>query len=363
MTKQKIIISGGGTGGHIFPAVAIADAFKKRWADVDVLFVGASDRMEMQKVPAAGYPIRGLWISGLQRRLTVKNLLFPIKLIVSLVQSWIIVLRFKPDFAVGTGGFASGPLLFVATLMGVPSLIQEQNSFPGITNKFLASRVKSICVAYANMERFFPSSKMKFTGNPIRQNLTVMADTAESKRKYGFDPSLPVLLVVGGSLGAKRINELIVDKKSCIESSNYQILWQCGELYYDRYQILDNGKSIRVVDFIKDMSIAYAAADIIISRAGAIAVSELCVVAKPVIFIPSPNVAEDHQTKNAQSLVDTEAAVMIVEPNLDAEFETVFESLVVDKKRQEMLCINMRKLAITDAAERIVDEIENLLKG
>jgi UDP-N-acetylglucosamine--N-acetylmuramyl-(pentapeptide) pyrophosphoryl-undecaprenol N-acetylglucosamine transferase len=361
MTNKRIIISGGGTGGHIFPAIAIADALKQRWPDVDLLFVGASDRMEMQKVPAAGYRIKGLWISGLQRRLTLKNLLFPLKLVVSLMQSFIVLLRFKPDFAVGTGGFASGPLLYVATQKNIPSLIQEQNSFPGITNKFLAKRVQSICVAYQHMARYFPVSKLVLTGNPIRKNLTVQTDSTQSKLSFGFNPSAPVLLIVGGSLGAKRINELIQDKILFFKESNYQILWQCGELYHSQYRIYDNGSNICVADFIKDMSVAYAAADVIISRAGALAVSELCLVAKPVIFIPSPNVAEDHQTKNAQSLVEAEAALMIKERDLDSEFEKEFLNLISDAERQKNFSANMKKLAKTDAAERIVDEIEKLL--
>mgnify|MGYP000324083185 CR=1 FL=1 len=361
MTLKKIIISGGGTGGHIFPAIAIADALQQRWPDVDVLFVGASNRMEMQKVPAVGYRIKGLWVSGLQRRLTVKNLLFPVKLMVSLVQSLIVLLQFKPDVAIGTGGFASGPLLFVATLKNMPSLIQEQNSFPGITNKFLANRVNAICVAYPKMDRFFPKSKVLFTGNPIRKNLTVASDPAQSKINFGFDPSAPVLLVLGGSLGAKRINELLQDKALFIKESNYQILWQCGELYYSQYQLYSNGSNIRVVDFIKDMGQAYAAADIIISRAGALAVSELCVVGKPVIFIPSPNVAEDHQTKNAQSLVDAGAAMMIKEKDLATQFEPSFHQLISDVELQNTLRLNMKKLAKTDAAERIVDAIEKLV--
>ncbi len=361
MTNKRIIISGGGTGGHIFPAIAIADALKQRWPDVDLLFVGASNRMEMQKVPAAGYRIKGLWISGLQRRLTIKNLLFPLKLVVSLIQSYVVLLKFKPDFALGTGGFASGPLLYAATQRNIPSLIQEQNSFPGITNKFLSKRVELICVAYKNMTRFFPESKLVFTGNPVRKNLTVQIDSVQSKTSYGFNPSAPVLFIVGGSLGSKRINELIQDKILFFKESNYQILWQCGELYSAQYGIYDNGASIRVVDFIKDMSSAYAAADVIISRAGALAVSELCLIAKPVIFIPSPNVAEDHQTKNAQSLVAEGAALMIEERKLDSEFERQFLNLISDTELQRNLSANMKKLAKADAAERIVDEIEKLL--
>ncbi len=361
MTNKRIIISGGGTGGHIFPAIAVADALKLRWPDVDLLFVGASDRMEMQKVPAAGYPIKGLWISGLQRRLTLKNLLFPLKLVVSLIQSYVVLLKFKPDFALGTGGFASGPLLFAATQKNIPSLIQEQNAFPGITNKFLSKRVQLICVAHKDMTRFFPESKLVFTGNPIRKNLTEQIDSGQSKQSYGFNPSVPVLLVVGGSLGSKRINELIHDKILFFKESNYQLLWQCGELYCAQYSKYDNGANIRVVDFIKDMSSAYAAADVIISRAGALAVSELCLIAKPVIFIPSPNVAEDHQTKNAQSLVVEGAALMIEEPKLEDEFERQFLNLISDTEMQRNLSVNMKKLAKADAAERIVDEIEKLL--
>jgi len=300
MSNYKFILSGGGTGGHIYPAVAIADELKARYPNAEFLFVGASDRMEMDKVPQAGYKIEGLWISGIQRKLTLKNLIFPFKLIVSLLRSRKIIKIFKPDVVIGTGGFASGPLLQMATSKGIPSLIQEQNSYPGITNKLLGKKVNTICVAYEGLEKFFPKEKIRLTGNPIRKDLLeVKSKQIAGKDVFELIHSKYTLLVLGGSLGARRINQLIESNIETFKGNNVQVIWQCGKLYYEQYKQYNELENVQVHAFLNTMDMAYAAADVIISRAGAISVSELCIVGKPVIFIPSPNVAEDHQTKNA----------------------------------------------------------------
>ncbi|MEN8886898.1 MAG: undecaprenyldiphospho-muramoylpentapeptide beta-N-acetylglucosaminyltransferase [Winogradskyella sp.] len=360
--KYKFILSGGGTGGHIYPAIAIADELKSRYPDAEFLFVGASDRMEMDKVPQAGYAIEGLWISGIQRRLTLKNLAFPFKLLLSLLRSKKIVRTFKPHVVIGTGGFASGPLLHVATSKKIPTLIQEQNSFPGITNKLLAKKVNTICVAYEGLERFFPKQKLKITGNPIRKDLLdVKSKHIEGKDTFTLIHSKKTLLVLGGSLGARRINELIEANIDFFEAQKIQVLWQCGKLYYDRYKHYNQLPNVQVHAFLNTMDLAYAAADIIISRAGAISVSELCIVGKPVIFIPSPNVAEDHQTKNAQAVADKNAAILIKEKELDAQFQTSFLELISDEEKQQQLRQNIEDLALINATNAIVDEVEKLL--
>jgi len=363
MKKYRIILSGGGTGGHIYPAVAIANELKLRFPDAEFLFVGAKDRMEMEKVPAAGYNIEGLWISGIQRKLTLKNLSFPFKVISSLLKARKIIKTFKPDVAIGTGGFASGPLLQVAASKGIPTLIQEQNSFPGITNKLLAKKAEKICVAYDNLERFFPKEKIVKTGNPVRQGLLhIDAKTQEAKEFFGLKPGRPTLLVIGGSLGARRINELIEKELDFFDTQNVQIVWQCGKLYYQQYKIYNNTKNVQVFEFLNDMDLAYAAADLVISRAGAGSVSELCIVGKPVIFIPSPNVAEDHQTKNAMAIVDKNAAMIIKEEDLEADFENKFSQLVASPDKQKELGHNIKKLALVNATKDIADEVEKLLK-
>ncbi|MBT8320247.1 MAG: undecaprenyldiphospho-muramoylpentapeptide beta-N-acetylglucosaminyltransferase, partial [Eudoraea sp.] len=317
MDNYRFILSGGGTGGHIYPAIAIANALKERYPNAKFLFVGARDRMEMEKVPQAGYNIKGLWISGLQRKLTLKNLLFPIKLISSLIKAGKIVSEFKPDLVVGTGGFASGPLLRVASKRGIPCVLQEQNSFAGLTNKLLASRAARICVAYDKMERYFPKEKIVKTGNPVRDHIAaITASREEAYAFFGLDSEKRTLLVLGGSLGSKRINELVLDQLPLFEEIEVQLLWQCGKGYFDQYERYTN-PAVKVLDFVNRMDLAYAAADVIISRAGASSVSELCIVGKPVIFIPSPNVAEDHQTKNAMALVARSAALMAKEEELD----------------------------------------------
>ncbi|NRB60139.1 MAG: undecaprenyldiphospho-muramoylpentapeptide beta-N-acetylglucosaminyltransferase [Winogradskyella sp.] len=361
-SKYKFILSGGGTGGHIYPAVAIADELKSRYPDAEFLFVGASDRMEMDKVPQAGYKIKGLWISGIQRRLTLKNLMFPFKLISSLLKSRKIINNFKPNVAIGTGGFASGPLLKVAISKGIPSLIQEQNSYPGITNKLLSKKVNTVCVAYEGLERFFPKEKLKLTGNPIRQDLLkVKGKEIEGKDAFTLIHSKHTLLVLGGSLGARRINELIETNLQFFEDNNVQLVWQCGKLYYDQYKHHNELNHVQVHAFLNNMDMAYAAADIIISRAGAISVSELCIVGKPTIFIPSPNVAEDHQTKNAQAIADKEAAILVREKDLDTEFQNMFSELISNEEKRKTLSKNIEALALINATNDIVDEVEKLL--
>ncbi|WP_343587511.1 undecaprenyldiphospho-muramoylpentapeptide beta-N-acetylglucosaminyltransferase [Flavobacterium sp.] len=362
MTKYKFILSGGGTGGHIYPAIAIANELKLQFPDAEFLFVGAKDKMEMQKVPQAGYEIKGLWIAGLQRKLTLQNLMFPLKLASSLLESKRIIKKFKPNVVIGTGGFASGPLLQAAGSAGIPTVVQEQNSYPGITNKLLSKKANAICVAYQNLERFFPKEKIVLTGNPVRQDLIDI----ESKRDeaiafYNLDPNKKTLLVLGGSLGARRINQLIEKELQNFLSQDVQVIWQCGKLYFEEYKKY-NQPNVKVVDFIERMDFVYAASDVIISRAGASSVSELCIVGKPVIFIPSPNVAEDHQTKNAQAIVDEKGAILLKESELDSQFSIVFEALLKDSGKQKQLSDNIKKLAKPRATQDIVAEIVKLIK-
>jgi UDP-N-acetylglucosamine--N-acetylmuramyl-(pentapeptide) pyrophosphoryl-undecaprenol N-acetylglucosamine transferase len=318
--------------------------------------------MEMQKVPQAGYSIKGLWIAGLQRKLTLQNALFPIKLINSLWKSRRIIKQFKPNVVIGTGGFASGPLLQMANMLNIPTVIQEQNSFPGITNKLLSKKANTICVAYENLERFFPKEKMILTGNPVRQDLIdIESKREEAIRYFNLDANKKTLLVLGGSLGARRVNQLIEKELDSVLSQNVQIIWQCGKLYFEEYKKY-NSKDVQVLAFIDRMDLVYAAADIIISRAGASSVSELCIVGKPVIFIPSPNVSEDHQTKNAKSIVDKKGAIMLKESELNSQFSLVFESLLKDEGKQDQLSKNIKLLALPNATKQIVDEIVKLIK-
>ena len=363
MKQYKFILSGGGTGGHIYPAIAIANELKSRFPDAEFLFVGAKDKMEMQKVPQAGYKIIGLWIAGLQRRLTFDNALFPVKLLSSLLQSRTIIRNFKPDVVIGTGGFASGPLLQVAEFAGIPTVIQEQNSYPGITNKLLSKNANKICVAYENLERFFPKHKMILTGNPVRQDLIDIDSKREEALQYfNLDPNKQTLLVLGGSLGARRVNQLIAKEILTFAAHNIQVIWQCGKLYFEEYKRVEENENIQIHSFIDRMDLVYAAADIVISRAGASSVSELCIVGKPVIFIPSPNVAEDHQTKNAQAIVDKKGALLLKESELDSQFSVVFESLVKDPEKQKQLGKNIKQLALPESTKQIVDEIVKLIR-
>ena len=362
MTKHKFILSGGGTGGHIYPAIAIANELQSRFPDAEILFVGAKDKMEMQKVPQAGYKIKGLWIAGLQRKLTIQNAMFPFKLLNSLWESRKIIKKFKPDVVIGTGGFASGPLLKMANSMNIPTVIQEQNSYPGITNKLLSKKANAICVAYDNLERFFPKEKMILTGNPVRQDLMEIDSKREEAIQYfKLDKNKKTLLVLGGSLGARRINQLIEKELDKLLSLNVQVIWQCGKFYLEDYKKY-NKYNVQVVAFIERMDLVYAAADIVISRAGASSVSELCIVGKPVIFIPSPNVAEDHQTKNAQAIVNKKGAILLKESQLDEDFGLVFESLIKDQGKQQQLGENIRLLAKPQATEQIVDAIVKLIE-
>jgi UDP-N-acetylglucosamine--N-acetylmuramyl-(pentapeptide) pyrophosphoryl-undecaprenol N-acetylglucosamine transferase len=362
MENHKFIISGGGTGGHIYPAIAIANELKSRFPKAEFLFVGAQDKMEMQKVPQAGYAIKGLWIAGLQRKLTMQNLLFPVKLIGSLWKSRAIINSFKPDVVIGTGGFASGPLLQMANSLNIPTLIQEQNSYPGITNKLLSKKANKICVAYENLDRFFPNDKMILTGNPVRQDLiSIDSKRAEAIKYFNLDPAKKTLLILGGSLGARRVNQLIEKELDFFASQNVQIIWQCGKFYLDEYKKFDSN-NVQVLAFIDRMDLVYAAADFVISRAGASSVSELSIVGKPVLFIPSPNVAEDHQTKNAKSIVDKKGALMIKESELDENFRFVFSDLVANENLQKQLSENIKKLAKVNATNDIVDEIVKLIK-
>lgn len=363
MRKYKFIFSGGGTGGHIYPAIAIANELKQRFPEAEFLFVGAKDKMEMQKVPQAGYQIEGLWIAGLQRQFTIDNAMFPFKLMSSLIKSRSIIKKFKPDVVIGTGGFASGPLLKMANAAGIPTLIQEQNSFPGITNKLLSKKANVICVAYEHLEKYFPKDKIKLTGNPVRQDLmNIEAKRREAQKAFQLDPAKKTLLVLGGSLGARRINQLIAQELDFFETKNVQLIWQCGKFYIDGYQKFNANQNVQVLAFIERMDLAYAAADVVISRAGASSVSELCLVGKPVIFIPSPNVAEDHQTKNAKAIVDKKGAILLKEHELEEKFETVFDNLLSDEDLQRELSTNIRKLAKPDATKDIVEEITKLMK-
>lgn len=360
--KPKFIVSGGGTGGHIFPALAIADELKVRFPEADILFVGAEGKMEMQRVPEAGYPIEGLWISGIQRKLTLDNLMFPFKLFSSLKKSRKIVKQFQPDVVIGTGGFASGAVVKVAAGKGIPTLVQEQNSFPGITNKLLGKEVDKICVAYDGLEQFFPKHKIIKTGNPVRQGLLDVASKREEATAYfGLDQSKNTLLVLGGSLGARRINQLIEEQLPLFKEMDIQLIWQCGKFYYEEYKQYESAE-VKVRAFLDRMDLAYAAADSIISRAGASSVSELALVGKAVIFIPSPNVAEDHQTKNARSIVEQDAALLIKESELADTFVTTFKDLFNNKEKQTKLGQNFRKLALPQATKDIVDQIVELMK-
>jgi UDP-N-acetylglucosamine--N-acetylmuramyl-(pentapeptide) pyrophosphoryl-undecaprenol N-acetylglucosamine transferase len=357
---SKYIISGGGTGGHIYPAIAIADELKAQNPSAQIVFVGASGKMEMEKVPQAGYNIHGIWISGLQRKQLWRNILFPLKLGISLLQSLLIWVRYRPDVLIGTGGFASGPMLFMGNLMGSKTLLQEQNSYPGITNKLLAKKANSIAVAYPGMERFFPKGKISYTGNPLRSSLLQIEGLKDQALKhFGLSGNRKQLVILGGSLGAQRINELVATQLELFNSLDLDVIWQCGKLYFDRYQHLATDR-IKMYPFIKEMNLLYSVADIIISRAGAASVSELCLVGKTTLLIPSPNVAENHQFHNANALVRQNAAILIEEKDLDQSFETVFRAVVESPKKQLELEKNIRLMAKPEATKEIIKMINNL---
>ena len=362
----RIIISGGGTGGHIFPAVSIANAIKAKRPEAQILFVGAEGRMEMQRVPAAGYEIKGLPVRGLIRPLwSPKNIGVALDYLKSIRMVKSIVKDFKPDVAVGVGGYASGATLDAAAKMGIPCLIQEQNSYAGVTNKHLASKAIKICVAYEGMERFFPADKIMITGNPVRQNLIeTKMSREEAVTSFGLDPKKKTILFVGGSLGARTVNESILRRLDVIRKSEVQIIWQTGKFYSAKIKAqLENAEPVKnlvVTDFISDMGTAYKAADLIISRAGASSISEFCLIGKPVILVPSPNVAEDHQTKNAMSLVNKQAAMIMKDAQAPDELVDLALETVNSKEKLESLSMNIKKLALPDSANIIADEVLKL---
>lgn len=353
--KLRVLISGGGTGGHVFPAIAIANEILAKYPDSVVEFVGASGRMEMEKVPIAGYKIHGLWISGFQRSWSVENLMLPFKVIFSLWKSYWIIKSFKPNFTVGVGGYASGPLNYMASKMGVPVYLQEQNSYPGITNKLLKDVARKICVAYDGMEQFFPAKKMVLTGNPIRQDLLLdSANQSEARDYFRLDKNKTTVLVIGGSLGARTINEAIMANLENIEQAGIQLLWQTGKNFSGEFGDFSWGTRTA---FIQRMDLAYTCADVVISRAGAMSVSELAALGKPTIFIPSPFVAEDHQTKNAMSLVQKNAAILCRDDEARENIAKVLLELIQDKTQLDLLSNEIIKLGKPNAAERIVNEI------
>lgn len=366
MSLERVIISGGGTGGHVFPAIAIANQIKKENPNAEILFIGAEGKMEMEKVPAAGYEIVGLWISGFQRKFTWKNFVLPFKIIASLWKARKIIKKFKPQAVVGVGGYASGPTVRIASTMGIPTIVQEQNSFPGKTNKILSKTVTKICVAYENLERFFPKDKIVFTGNPVRRSVVEIEGIKKnSLAEYGLSPDKKTVLVVGGSLGAKTLNESLINNIKILQENNIQLIWQCGKYQHEEMLSLTKNMDMTGVvlkQFITEMQKAYAAADIIVSRAGAIAVSELCIIGKPLILVPSPNVAEDHQTKNAMALVEDDAAILIKDSESRAKLVPEILSLVSDEDKQRSLSENIKKKGILDADERIVDVIKEISK-
>lgn len=366
-SKMKVIVSGGGTGGHIFPAISIANSLMQKYPDTEILFIGAEGKMEMEKVPAAGYKILGLPVVGMKRKLSLEMFSFFFKVLKSLRKAKKIIKQFDPDVVVGVGGYASGPALRAASSLKIPCLIQEQNSYPGITNKLLAAKASKICVAYDNMDLFFPPQKIIKTGNPVRADIKNIAHkSTEAFNFFGLKPEKPVILVVGGSLGARTINESISAGLNKIIAENYQIIWQTGKTYISKAKEVVseiNSENIYVSDFIYKMDFAFSVADIIVSRAGASTISELCIVGKPVIFVPSPNVSEDHQTKNALALVQKDAAIMV--KDIDSHELLINESieLLKNTERQKILSENIKKLELPDAADIIASEVYKLAYG
>lgn len=363
---KRVIISGGGTGGHIFPAVAIADALKKIEPDTEILFVGAKGRMEMEKVPAAGYSIIGLNIQGFQRESLLKNLSLPYKMLMSLIKACSILKDFKPDVAVGVGGYASGPLLYAASWMNIPYLIQEQNSYAGITNKMLGKKARKICVAFEGMDKFFPAEKIQITGNPIRKEAVDITDKrGKGAELFGISPLKKTILLTGGSLGAGTMNKSMIAGLDKIIAADVQLIWQTGKYYYQAITDQLSGKmhhNIKVLEFLKRMDLAYAAADLIVSRAGAGTIAELYVVKKPVILVPSPNVAEDHQTKNAMALADNNAAVLVKDSEAEQNLVDIALQLIIDENKCRTLAENIGKMALPDADEVIAREVLKIAK-
>lgn len=367
MANIRVIISGGGTGGHIFPAIAIANALKRIEPSIKVLFVGANGKMEMEKVPAAGYEIIGLNIAGLDRGNMLKNLGFPFKLIASLLQSLKVIKNFKPNVVVGVGGFASGPVMYAANTMGIPTVIQEQNSYAGITNKILGAKAKRVCVAYDGMERFFPAKNIVRTGNPVRQDILKLEGKREEGLKtFKLDPNKKTLLIIGGSLGARSINLAVKANIEAFKKADVQVVWQTGKLFVEEAKkaVADaNASNFFVSDFIYTMDQAYAVADVVLSRAGASSISELCIVAKPSVLVPFPFAAEDHQTKNAMALVKKDAAVLVADKDAMAEACQRALRLLADEAECSKLSANIRTLALPNADEEIAREILKLVKA
>jgi len=360
--KLKIIISGGGTGGHIYPAIAVAQAIEKELnGNVEFLFVGAKDRMEMEKVPKAGYPIVGLWISGLQRSLSIKNLLFPFKVLFSVIKSIVLIGRFKPDLAIGFGGYASGAMMFAAWMRGIPVMIHEQNSYAGITNKILKDKARKIAVAYPQMERFFPADKLVLTGNPVRTDIL----SANSKRDeavafFKIDGNKKTVLVIGGSLGARTINTTFYNSWEQLTNAGYNLIWQKGNNFPQADQLTHSNLVVR--NFIYEMDLAYAAADIVVSRAGALSIAEIAIVQKPVILVPSPNVAEDHQTKNAMALVNENAALIVKDNAANTDLIPEILALFNNTQNQALLAKQIEKFAKPNAAIEIAKEALQLVQ-
>lgn len=364
MKLERVILSGGGTGGHIFPAVAIADEIKRRNPDVKILFIGAKGKMEMEKVPQAGYEIVGLPIAGLKRKFTLSNFALPFKILKSMLKARRILKTFKPQVVIGVGGYASGPTLKAATMKGIPCVIQEQNSFPGKTNKLLANKVEKICVAYGGLEKFFPSEKIVLTGNPTRKDMVeIEGKKEEAIEHFNLNASKKTILVIGGSLGARTLNNSIIEYLDKIPD-NVQVIWQCGKLYYETIKNelgTSIPESVKLMQFVQRMDLAYAAADIIISRAGAISVSELCIIGKPVILVPSPNVAEDHQTKNAMALVNKDAAILVRDEDASSDLMSTCFDLLNYQSMGDKLGTNILKLAKPNATGEIVNVIESVV--
>ena len=363
MSTQKIIISGGGTGGHIFPAIAIANELKRRNSVAEILFVGASGKMEMEKVPQAGYSIIGLPITGFQRRITFSNFVLPFKLVYSLFKAFFILKKFKPQVVIGVGGYASGPILRIASMLNIPTVVQEQNSFPGKTNRILSKVVSKICVAYPNLDKFFPNEKIVLTGNPVRNEMVWIEGKKENAiTHFKLDATKKTILIIGGSLGARTLNESLIGSIDKIVDANVQVIWQCGKFYFPNYANKQEylvAHGVHLFEFIKEMDLAYAAADVIISRAGAMSVSELTIIEKPTILVPSPNVSDDHQTHNANSLAD--AVLVITDKEAKEKLIQASIELLTNENAGKQMAVKLRNFAIPNAAELIVNEIEKCM--